>query len=356
VHGLGADHVIFQQRWKRRRVHRAYVTVHIGAKDRRVYLVKSRAAPRDVLRSAPDDRIGEARAARTALARVRRRSRTRGVGRPELLWYPAKRQLHPAWRVRVHRTAPRAEYIIYVSAETGSVIHVYDNLAALTGHGRVFLPNPMARDRRFEPLDEEGEMQHPTAGSYVDVSLTGLRGNGRLDGTRATTRLTRRRLRKRNHDFRVNWNRVGFEEVSAYYHVHCAIAYLESLGYQGSRRIFTSPLEINARGAPEDDSWYSPGERTLTFGLGDVDDAEDGETVLREFGPRTAGRHLPGLRPVARGRRHGRGLRRLPCRKLLRAREARALQTRGDVLGRGAIRGRPPVRPPARFSSHLRDV
>ena len=50
VHGLGAEHVIFQQRWKRRRVHRAYVTVHLGTRDRRVYLVKSRAAPEGVLR------------------------------------------------------------------------------------------------------------------------------------------------------------------------------------------------------------------------------------------------------------------------------------------------------------------
>lgn len=284
VHGLGADHVIFQQRWKRRRVHRAYVTVHIGAKDRRVYLVKSRAAPKDVLQAAPDERIVEARAIRIALARVRHGSQTRVVGRPELLWYPAKRLLKPAWRVRVLRTTPRAEYIVYINAETGSVISVYDNLAALTGRGRVFMPNPMARDRRFEPLDEDGDVRRPTPRAYLDVRVAGLKGNRVLDGARATTRLTRRRLKKSDHDFRVDSNRKGFEEVSAYYHVDRAIAYLEALGYKGARRIFDAPLEIDARGTPEDNSWYSPGERTLTFGLGDVDDAEDGETVLHEFG------------------------------------------------------------------------
>ncbi|MGH9258052.1 MAG: M36 family metallopeptidase, partial [Vicinamibacterales bacterium] len=241
-------------------------------------------APEDVLRAAPDARIGEARATRTALARVRRRGLTRVVGRPELLWYPAKRLLHPAWRVRVHRTTPRAEYIVYVNAETGSVIQAYDNLAALTGRGRVFIPNPMARDHRFDPLDENGDVRGPTPESYLDVPLAGLTGNHLLDGARATTGLTRRRLKKSDHDFRVNWNRAGFEEVSAYYHVDRAIYYLEALGYKGTRRIFESPLEINARGTREDNSWYSPGERTLTFGLGDVDDAEDGETVLHEFG------------------------------------------------------------------------
>lgn len=284
VHGLGASHVILQQRWKRRRVHRAYVTVHIGVKDRCVYLVKSRAAPMDVLQSAPDARIGRERAIRIARAGVPRRGSKRVVGRPELLWYPARKRLRPAWRVRIHRSKPRAEYIVYVNAATGSVIDVYDNLSAVTGRGRVFLPNPMARDRRFEPLDEDGNLQRPPARSHVDVRLYGLKGNGRLDGARASTRATRKPIKKRDHDFRADWNRAGFEEVSAYYHVDRAIAYLESLGYKGSRRIFDSPVKINARGTREDNSWYSPGERTLTFGLGDVDDAEDGETVLHELG------------------------------------------------------------------------
>ena len=146
------------------------------------------------------------------------------------------------------------------------------------------MPNPMARDRRFEPLDEDGDVRRPRQCPTSTCRVTGLTGNHVLDGARATTRLTRRRLKKRDHDFRVDSNRVGFEEVSAYYHVDRAIAYLETLGYKGARRIFDSPLEIDARGTREDNSWYSPGERTLTFGLGDVDDAEDGETVLHEFG------------------------------------------------------------------------
>jgi hypothetical protein len=284
LRGLGASHVILQQRWKRRRVHRAYVTVHIRRGDDRVYLVKSRAAPLDVLRAAPDARIAAERAVRIARARVPRHGRKRVIGKPELLWYPARRLLHPAWRVRVRRESPRAEYIVYVNARTGSVISRFDNLAAATGRGRVFLPNPMAGDPRFEPLDSGGRVRTPPPEAYVTVRLSGLRGNGFLVGARASTRITPAAVRKRDHDFRADWNRRGFEEVSAYYHVDRAVAYLESLGYRGSRRIFDKPVRINARGTPEDNSWYSPGERSLTFGLGDVDDAEDGETVLHELG------------------------------------------------------------------------
>jgi len=284
IHGQGADHVILQQLWRRRRIHRAYVTVHIG-RDRRVYLVKSRAVPEDVLRQAEEPRIASARAVRAALAGGGRgKGRAWVVGKPELLWYPARRRLHPAWRVRIHRTRPRAEIITYVHAVTGSVISRYDNLAEATGRATVFLPNPMARARGFEPLDGADRVRRPPAAAYAHVKLTGLRGNRRLDGRRVTTRLTSSRLVSARLDFSVPQFRTGFEEASAYYHVNEAIAYLERLGYRGPRRLFARPLDVNARGTRDDNSWYSPGERTLTFGTGDVDDAEDGETVLHEFG------------------------------------------------------------------------
>jgi hypothetical protein len=284
IRSLGADHVILQQRWRGRRIHRAYVTVHIG-RDRRVYLVKSRAVPDDVLRESATPRLAEASAVRKAFAGVGRgRGRAWVVGRPELLWFPARRLLHPAWRVRIHRTRPRSEIIAYVHAVTGTVISRYDNLAAATGRAAVFLPNPMAGAPGFEPLDAAGRVQRPPAAAYARVTLTGLQGNARLDGRRVTTRLTRPRARSLRLDFAVPSFRAGFEEASAYYHVNEAMAYLERLGYRGRRRLFSRPLEVDARGTREDNSWYSPGERRLTFGTGDVDDAEDGETVLHEFG------------------------------------------------------------------------
>ena len=284
IHGLGADHVIYQQIWRRRRIHRAYVTVHIG-RDRRVYLVKSRAVPEDILRQTHEPTLPERRAVRLALAAVgHARGSVRVVGRPELLWYPSRRLLHPAWRVRVHRTRPRAEVIVYVHAITGRIISRVDNLAEATGRATVFLPNPMARAHGFQPLTPNGRVQRPPENAYVAVTLTGLRGQRRLDGRRVSTQLTRPRVSSPRLDFVMPSTQAGFEEVSSYYHVNEAIAYLEKLGYRGGRRIFAEPIRVNARGTRDDNSWYSPGERTLTFGTGDIDDAEDGETVLHEFG------------------------------------------------------------------------
>jgi hypothetical protein len=76
----------------------------------------------------------------------------------------------------------------------------------------------------------------------------------------------------------------GFEEVMVYYHVDSSVRYIERLGYNGTRAIFKSAVLANVNGTREDNSWYSPSERMLTFGTGAIDDAEDAETILHELG------------------------------------------------------------------------
>jgi hypothetical protein len=43
-------------------------------------------------------------------------------------------------------------------------------------------------------------------------------------------------------------------------------------------------VQANVNGTRDDNSWYSPTDRLLTFGTGDIDDAEDAETIVHEFG------------------------------------------------------------------------
>jgi hypothetical protein len=113
-----------------------------------------------------------------------------------------------------------------------------------------------------------------------------LKTNGRLDGKRVTTEPTRtsRRVRRDDRDFRCRSHQQGFEEVMVYHHIDQAIRYLEYLGFRGRRAIFLQPIPVNVNGTSEDNSWYSPTDRQLTFGTGEIDDAEDGETILHELG------------------------------------------------------------------------
>jgi hypothetical protein len=284
VTSLAASHVMFQQRHRDLRVHRAYVTVHIG-RDRRVYLVKNRAVPLDLLARTPPFRLTSVQAERRALQSVAARGRVlRVLGKVEPLWFPLRVRVHPAFRVRIHCDRPRREWIIYVDGETGQIRSKYDNLAQAQGRARVFDPNPVAKVGDWRSLVKDGRLVSPGATAYLSVRLSGLSTTGYLDGRRVTTRPTRRRCRRRDRRFLLPGSERGFDEVMAYFHVDRAIRYLERLGYRGRRAIFRAPFPIDAHGTAEDNSWYSPGLRRLTFGTGGVDDAQDAEVILHEFG------------------------------------------------------------------------
>jgi Zn-dependent metalloprotease len=285
IESLGARHVILQQRHRGLRVHRAYVTLHLDSRGR-VYLVKNRAVPRDRLPGEPEFRVSEARAVGIAKRHISSSARRLRPTKPERVWFWAKSVLHPAWKIRVHRMNPRCEWIVYVDAERGTLLHRWDNLALapIKRCARIFDPNPVVGAPKWRPLDENGTPRVPPAEAYRTVRLRDLTSPRVLDGRRVSTRLTSKRIRTSGPVVDTLSTKRGFDEAMAYYHVNRAIAYLESLGYRGRRRLFTKPIDIDAHGTRDDNSWYSPDGRSLTFGTGGVDDAEDAEVILHEFG------------------------------------------------------------------------
>ncbi len=287
IEGLGARHVIFQQWHLKMRIHRAYVTVHLDRRGR-VYLVKNRAMPRNLLPKQTPFRIAKADARRRALRSIRASASQGHVTEPEPLWYPVRTLLHPAYKIRIHRNKPRSEWIIYVDGEKGDILSKYDNLALVRGTATVFDPNPVVGAPTWEPLEKSGRKRRrpgePPPDAYRTVTLRHLKGNGYLEGRHVSTALMTRRLRRPDHRFETTSTRPGFEEVMAYFHIDEAVRYLETLGYRGPCAIFKKPVPVNARGTRDDNSWYSPGRKSLTFGTGDVDDAEDAEIILHELG------------------------------------------------------------------------
>jgi len=284
IESLGAHHVIFQQRLHSLPIQRAYVTVHM-AKDGSIYLVKNRVVPRKFLKPAAEFAISMATARQRALHSVRARL-TRVVS-SEQLWFPIKSILRPAYRVRIQKRKPRGDWVVFVDGETGRILRKFDNLSEAV-FARIFDPNPVIALGSARHLVNNGKFLVPPDTAYVRVRLSALRGNRSLDGRRVSTALTRRRVDLRRGDLKDDSKFASdnprFEEVMTYFHVDRAIGYLETLGFRGSRAIFREPLAINANGTDDDNSWYSPHDRSITFGTGGINDAEDAEIILHEFG------------------------------------------------------------------------
>jgi hypothetical protein len=275
-------HVIFGQRHLGTPIHRAYVTVHMNQR-KKIYLVKNRAVPAQLLPETVTLRVDKQKVRRIALASVKG-SRGRVLA-SEQVWFPVKDRLRFAHKFRVARATPAHEWLIYVDALNGRILSKYDNLASATGRARVFNPNPVVALGDWLPLlSKRRPVRRVPESAYESIRLEGISSAGQLDSSLLTTRSTKRRLRIQSLDIELQSHEHGFEEVMAYYHVGQGMRYLRSLGYKGGRRIFTKRLTIDARAIQKDDSTYSPGTRRLEFGTGYVDDAEDAEIVLHEFG------------------------------------------------------------------------
>lgn len=285
IRSLGAQHVILEQRHLGERIHRGYVTVHMDL-DGRVYLAKNRAVPARLLPAAFEQRIDRDEAGRRARRSLPKRDRRASLHEGERLWFPHEAALLPAWKIRLKRRQPEEEWIVYVDARNGRILNQFDNLAlAREGRGLVFDPNPVtALDGHAQLLTPKLRARRPPRSAYREVALPGLDGSGTLSGEKVTTAPTRSRIRRAGLVFDLLSHQRGFEEVMVYFHVDATLRYLESLGFRGASAIFRAPVRASATGTREDNSWYSPHDRSLTFGTGSFDDAEDAEIIVHELG------------------------------------------------------------------------
>jgi len=155
-----------------------------------------------------------------------------------------------------------------------------------TGTGRVFLPNPVA-DLQDQSLTDQKDADYPALQpAYHDVTLTNLDGSGYLRGDWANiTSETGAPAYSPDNTFLYNRHDDQFEQVMAYYWVTEAQKYIQSLGFGSSLRpinMESQDIRINQWGIDNSYSWDK--HDVLRFGKGGVDDAEDAEVILHEYG------------------------------------------------------------------------
>src|SRR3954454_11545253 len=156
-----------------------------------------------------------------------------------------------------------------------------------TGIGSVFVSNPVQSLGDESLVDSKDSDAAVPAAAYHDVSLTNLDGSGYLSGDYATViSETGNRAYSPTNTFRYTRHQDKFEQVMAYYWVTEAQRYIHSLGFGETRgAIDNHPqnVRINQYGADNSFATDHP-KNELRFGKGGVDDAEDAEVILHEYG------------------------------------------------------------------------
>ena len=77
----------------------------------------------------------------------------------------------------------------------------------------------------------------------------------------------------------------AFDDAMVYFHIDKTQRYIQSLGYTGARGIQFGAIEVDSNGVDGDDnSHFIPGSNRLAFGHGCVNDSEDADVILHEYG------------------------------------------------------------------------
>jgi zinc metalloprotease ZmpB len=157
---------------------------------------------------------------------------------------------------------------------------------ASTGSGRVFFPNPVASLQNQSLTDQDDADYAALQPAYRTVTLTNLDGSGYLKGDWANIRSeTGDPAYSPTNTFIYGRSDDRFEQVMAYYWVTEAQKYIQSLGFGPARRPINNEsqdVRINQWGQDNSYSWDK--HDVLRFGKGGVDDAEDAEVILHEYG------------------------------------------------------------------------
>ena len=161
------------------------------------------------------------------------------------------------------------------------------DVGSSTGTGTVFVPNPV-QSLGDESLTDQKDADAAVPGAaYHDVTLTNLDGSGHLSGDYATiVGETGNPAYSPTNTFRYTRHQDGFEQVMAYYWITEAQKYIHSLGFgQSLRPIDNRPQAVRINQYGVDNSFATDHPKNeLRFGKGGVDDAEDAEVILHEYG------------------------------------------------------------------------
>jgi uncharacterized repeat protein (TIGR01451 family) len=77
----------------------------------------------------------------------------------------------------------------------------------------------------------------------------------------------------------------AFNDAMTYYHIDANQRYMQSLGFKGNKAIQGASIGVDSDGlSGQDNSHFIPSSNRLAFGHGCVDDNEDSDVILHEYG------------------------------------------------------------------------
>ncbi len=268
------------------------VSAHVG-RDGRPLMLRADIYPLDGVRDRPDALVPRtsAHAARALVAEwladsvdntgdITAVSGAPDVREPELVVLPIGRTGVLTWSVGV-QTADQT-LRVFVDARDGAFLRADDLRIAAEGRGMVFDPNPIHSEGNGTLRDQNDRDVSVLTNARRLVTLPRLDGTGFLRGQWVD--LTDSPVSAFDRDLDWTWatrSHHVFEQVNCYYHLDRAQARLQALGFTN---VNAERQDVDAHASSADQSIYNVLDDRLEFGDGGVDDGEDADVVIHEYG------------------------------------------------------------------------
>ncbi|WP_406831182.1 M36 family metallopeptidase [Pedococcus sp. KACC 23699] len=165
-----------------------------------------------------------------------------------------------------------------------------------TGSGSVFMVNPVQSSGDQSLTDQNDSDAAVPASAYATVPIRNLDGSGYLRGEWATVAsATGTPAYSSTNTFRYTRHQDQFEQVMAYFWVNQAQEYLQSLGFGSTLPgIVHQSFDVKVDQYGGDNSYQTDKPYRVRLGKGGVDDAEDAEVIVHEYGHAVHASQVPG--------------------------------------------------------------
>ncbi|NNG38002.1 bacillolysin [Flexivirga sp. ID2601S] len=165
-----------------------------------------------------------------------------------------------------------------------------------TGQARIFMVNSVQSTGDQSLTDQKDSDAAVPASAYTVEQLRNLDGSGYLRGKWVSVEsATGTPAFSKTNTFMFTRSQDQFEQVMAYFFVNQAQEYLQSLGFGSTLRPVLKqqfPVKVDQYGG--DNSYQTDKPYRVRYGKGGVDDAEDAEVIVHEYGHAVHQSQVPG--------------------------------------------------------------
>ncbi|NOT34251.1 MAG: T9SS type A sorting domain-containing protein [Candidatus Eisenbacteria bacterium] len=245
--------------------------------------------------------LGKAEALARAIDAVQPTGKPLGEFQAELAIVNFASRPRLVYRVSVPVEAPMGDWVVSVDAQSGSIVGVEDQMVYATGTGQVFDPDPETKlNNPSLPDNADADTGIPFPGAYdirTLLDITNTAGTYSLSGPFARiiefeSPVVTPYTATHPDSFRFQRSAQAFEDVMDYYQLDNYQRYIQSLGFTN---INNRVQEMDTHGlSGADNSHYIPSNKRIAFGEGGVDDAEDTDIVVHEYGHSIQDNIVPG--------------------------------------------------------------